>query len=283
MIQIKKVLVVSGMIAAMLTSAVPAFAAGKAAPKATGGIGYTAYTTTQRHAEFNAIETATTCSNVWDITGTFVFAFKLDPDTVTTYSHDAFLTQTGSAVTGNGGYPVGGPYAYSWHVTSGTVTGNDVSLSIVYDTGAPGTVMTMTGTIAPDGTMTGTWTDDFGGTRTGTWASTAGAASKTYGTGCDGKGVFNYSDADGNFYQVRVQYFEVSGDDAWFAGPVVSGNVGAGSWLFAKVHDGSEPGTEVDQVWGSFTTEAAAKTGVALMSTPLDGPFTITSGNLQVH
>ncbi len=100
---------------------------------------------------------------------------------------------------------------------------------------------------------------------------------------CTGKGVFNYSDADGNFYQVDVQYVNVSGNEAWFAGPVVSGNVGAGNWLFAKVLDGGEPSIGLDKIWGSFTTEATAKAGVATMSNPGDGAFDITSGNLQVH
>ena len=81
----------------------------------------------------------------------------------------------------------------------------------------------------------------------------------------------------------RVKAVTVLGKDAWFAGPVVDGNVGAGQWLFAKVHDGGEPAYLVDHVWGSFTDEATALKGVLDMSTPGDGLLPITSGNLQVQ
>jgi hypothetical protein len=80
---------------------------------------------------------------------------------------------------------------------------------------------------------------------------------------------------------VDVQYVVISGKTAWFAGPVVSGNVGTGQWLFTKVVD--KGGKNKDQIWGSFTTDSAAKNGVATMANPGDGPFTITSGNIQVH
>lgn len=248
-----------------------------------GSIGYTAYSAVQRTATVSAISKNKACSYSWHITNPYVLAFKLDPDTITTYSHDATFTQSGSSITGNGGNPVGGPFAYAWHVTSGTISTNTVNLTILYDTGAPGTIMTMMGTIAPDGSMSGTWTDNFGGIRTGTWATTSGAAAKTYGAGCIAKGVFNYSDAAGNYYFVNVKYMTTVGDKGWIAGPVMWGNVGLGSWLFAEVKDGGLPGAGVDQIWGSFTTETAAKAGVASMSNPMDGPFTATSGDMLVH
>lgn len=247
-----------------------------------GSVGYNAYTTTQRNAQINAVSTKKMCSYSWNVASTYVIAFKLDPDTVTTYPHDAVLTQTGSSVSGTGGNPVGGPHTYTWHVTSGTVTGNTVNLNIVYDTGATGTVMTMTGTIAPDGSMSGTWTDNFGGTRTGTWSTTSGVAAKTFLSGCTGNGIFSYTDADKNFYIVNIKYITTNGNQGWLAGKVLWGNVGMGSWLFAKVLDGGTPGVGVDQVWGSFTTEAIAKLGVATMTNPTDEPFTVLSGNLQV-
>src|SRR3990167_3103396 len=200
-------------------SASVAFAEGKAAPKATGGVGYDAYGL-QRHAEFNAIETSNTCSYA-DITGTYVIAFKLDPDTVTTFPHDAFLTQTGSSVGGNGGYLAGAlTYSFEWLIDTGTVTGNTINLSMHYTVGAVGTTMTMVGTIAPDGSLSGTWTDNFGGTRTGTWASTSGNA--TVLAGCTGKGTFHYSDINGDWYYANVQYVNVDGTDAYFAGLVTS-------------------------------------------------------------
>ncbi len=266
----------------LLGSAAPVSAAPNSSVIA-GSIGYTAYSTTQRTATVSALSKNKVCSYSWNVTSPYVLAFKLDPDTVAIYSHDATFTQSGNTITGNGGNPVGGPFAYSWHITSGTISTNTVNLSISYDTGATGTVMTMTGTIAPDGSMSGTWTDNFGGTRTGTWATTSGAAAKTYGAGCIAKGVFNYSDAAGNYYFVNVKYMTVSGNKGWIAGPVMWGNVGMGSWLFAEVKNGGTPGVGVDQIWGSFTTESAAKAGVASMSHPADGPFTATSGDLLVH
>ncbi len=250
-------------------------------PWITGNVGYTAYSAMQRNAQFNGIATSNSCSYAWNVTESFVVAFVLDGD-VTPYAHDAFLTQTGSSVSGNGGHVAGGPHTYTWHVTSGTVTGNTITLHVTYDTGAPGTVMTMTGTIAPNGTMSGTWTDNFGGSRTGTWSTTSGTAKKTYGGGCTAAGIFSYSDASGKFYIVSVKYVSTSLNKGWMAGPVIWGNVGMGSWLFAEMKDNANPGAGSDQLWGSFTTETLAKTGVATMTDPTDGPFTITSGDLRV-
>lgn len=271
----KTILSLVGSALLLSSTVMPAVAAGKSAPKATGGVGYTAYSTTQRNAEFNAISTSA-CSTA-NITGSYTITFDY---LGSLYPHHATLTQTGTSVTGSGGYPVGGPDAYSWNAT-GTVTGNTVNLTANYTLGAPGTVMTMTGTIASDGSMSGTWQDNFGGVRTGTWSTPAGSVSPF--SGCTGKGNFTYSDADGYTYTVSVQFVNVQGNTAWFAGPVTSGNVGTGSWLFAKVVDNGEPGKNVDQIWGSFTTEAAAKFGVANKLDPADGPFTISSGNLQVQ
>lgn len=111
----------------------------------------------------------------WDVTGNYHIDFQLTGDP-TVYTHDATLTQTGSSVSGTGGYPAGSPYTYTWHVTSGSVSGDTITLAVLYDTGATGTVMNMTGTIAADGTMSGTWTDNFGGPRSGTWSTSQGAA-----------------------------------------------------------------------------------------------------------
>ncbi len=111
----------------------------------------------------------------WDVTGNYNIGFQLTGDP-TVYTHDAQLTQTGSSVDGVGGHPAGGPHVYEWDVTSGTVSGNTINLTVAYTMGAPGTIMNMTGTIAPNGTMSGTWTDNFGGPRSGTWQTTSGDA-----------------------------------------------------------------------------------------------------------
>ena len=54
--------------------AVPVALAANAAPKTTGGIGYTAYSDVQRHLEFNAIQSKTdTCGTSWNVTGVSQF------------------------------------------------------------------------------------------------------------------------------------------------------------------------------------------------------------------
>ncbi len=123
----------------------------------------------------------------WDVSGSYTVGFQLTGDP-TVYTHDMTLSQTAgqSMVTGSGGYPAGGPYTYHWNITSGSVSGNTINLTAVYDLGAPGTTMHMIGTIASDGTMSGTWDDNFGGTRTGTWATTTGSASRFIPVECDG-------------------------------------------------------------------------------------------------
>lgn len=271
---IKKFLVgVSAGALLLASTAMPALAAGKAAPKTTGGVGYTAYGL-QRNAEFNAIETTTNCLiSDWNLDGNWALGFNstLYPSG-NPYAHS--VTITGATATGSS---TGNTYT-----ATVSVVGNSVTIVATYLVGSAAFPYSYTanGTISGAGTLSGTWTGTDGDS--GTWSSTSGTAVQTV-TGCTGKGMFKYSDVNGNFYTVDVQYVNVSGNEAWFAGPVVSGNVGAGNWLFAKVLDGGEPSVGVDQIWGSFTTEAAAKVGVASMSNPGDGFFTITSGNLQVH
>lgn len=113
----------------------------------------------------------------WNATGTYQITFFLDPDTsVTPYVHHATLTQSGTTVTGDGGYPATGGDTYHWNVTSGTQIGDSINLTAVYDLGAVGITLNLIGTIAPAGTVTGTWNDNFGGTRTGTWSITKGVS-----------------------------------------------------------------------------------------------------------
>jgi hypothetical protein len=127
----------------------------------------------------------------WDVTGTYVTSFVLGTDA---YAHSMVLTQdVNGNVTGNGGYPATGPQSYTWHVTSGTVSGNQVTLTAVYDTGAPGIVTHMTGTVAPNGTLSGIWDDNYnGGTRNGTWSTTSGTAMTLGSLHAEDFGVVNY-------------------------------------------------------------------------------------------
>jgi hypothetical protein len=113
----------------------------------------------------------------WDVTGSYVVTFVLGGN----YNHDMILAQDGSGnVIGSGGYPAGGPYSFAWVITSGTVVGSNITLTIDYTLGAVGTTMHMTGTIAANGTMSGDWDDNYGGgTRNGTWFTSSGAANVT--------------------------------------------------------------------------------------------------------
>ncbi len=95
----------------------------------------------------------------------------------------------------------------------------------------------------------------------------------------DGGGAFQYSDANHAWYRVLITSLKVDGHSAWFAGRVwqASNPSWVGNWLFAKVNDSSPK-----RIWGSFTTQLAAESGVSSMGTPADGPFN-TIGALVVH
>lgn len=107
----------------------------------------------------------------WDVTGSYVVSFD-------GFNHDMILAQNNLGdVTGSGGYLAGNPYTYAWTITSGTVVGDAINLTIDYTLGAPGTTMQMAGTIAPNGTMSGVWNDNYnGGARVGTWTTVSGVA-----------------------------------------------------------------------------------------------------------
>ena len=279
----KRFVFLVAILAALISTAV---AVSASAPKTTGDIGYSIYGV-QRSLDFNAIQTASTsCGSFWNLSSVHQFAFVLTGDS-TVYAHHVTLTQSGmngSTVGGSGGYPLTGGDVYHWNITSGSVAGNSLNLTAVYDLGATGTVMHISGTIAADGSISGTWNDNFGGARTGTFSAPAGSAT-SFTTYCNSKGTAFYSDVQGNEYLVNVQAVNVSGTSAWFAGPVVWSNFGVapGTWLFAKVIDGGEPGIGHDQVWGSFTDQVTAIAGVTAMTTPADGGVFINSGNLQAH
>lgn len=122
----------------------------------------------------------------WNTTGNYVIAFDLGG---TPYSHDLSLTQTGAALTGNGGNPTGGTHVYTWVLTSGTVDGDSINFTADYtataDAVSPQTTMIVSGTIAGDGSMSGTWSDNYqNGARNGTWISTSGNAAPIAQTVC---------------------------------------------------------------------------------------------------
>lgn len=114
----------------------------------------------------------------WNASGSYVAAFNY---LGTDYAHDITLSQNSlGALTGSGGSPAGGN-VYTWAVTGGSVSGNEISFSADYtataDAVTPQTTMQVTGSIASDGTMSGTWSDNYqGGARSGSWHTTSGSA-----------------------------------------------------------------------------------------------------------
>ena len=118
-----KIYLVAASAAALLVSmaGISTLASGKSAPKATGGVGYTAYGL-QRYAEFNAIETTTNCSTSWDVTGNWKLDYAVNGGGYDSNLYDLSLTQTGSNLVGLGQYPSPGPYAYAW-TAAGTISG----------------------------------------------------------------------------------------------------------------------------------------------------------------
>lgn len=263
------------------------------APKATGGYGYNIGDGVQRHLTFNAIQSTTnTCGVFWNVTGITTMSFTLAPDLSTVVStHEMILTQNGESVSGSGGYPTSGPpYQYFWHLASGSVLGNTLSMTAVYD-GAPdatGTIWHMTGTIAPNGSISGVWDDNYlGGFRSGTFVANSGAAgvATPYATYC-GKGNAYYTDSQGSWYFMNVKAVSVSGNTAWYAAEIIASNLGfenlSTNYLFVKVIDNGEPGIGHDVTSGDLMTPSGALAAVAAHLTPTISAV-INEGNIQVH
>ncbi len=277
----KKLITGISSIVVLLSFVMPVFAAGKSSPKATGSVDYSAYNL-ERHAEFNAIATSNVSTYKWDVSGNWGLMYTYN-GTDNPYLYNVSISQASDGtLSGTGEYPMGLPTQYAWTL-EGEVDGENVHILATYYLGTAGTVMHMYGTIDPQGKLSGTWEDNYQGTRTGTWYSQTGTANMITSTYSDAKGSFHYSDISGNHYVADIRYVKVEDEEAWFAGEVVSGNIGVGSWLFVKVLDGGEPSYNADHIWGSFTSELDALNGVSMMSNPADGAFAIQGGNIQVH
>lgn len=149
----------------------------------------------------SSVMPASAAIETWNVTGNHDFTFNLPPDP-TDYVHDADLTQTGSSIDGLGGHPANSLHVYEWDVTAGTVSGNNINLTVDYLSGpgiTPDTVMTMTGTIGLDGSISGTWTDNYGGgTRNGTWHAPAGTAERVVPLECEGMELTNIINGTNN-------------------------------------------------------------------------------------
>ncbi len=281
---VKRMLVLFPVLGAAFAVAA-AVAVAAPAPKATGDYGYS-YGGVQRHLTFNAIQSMTdTCGTFWNVTGVSQFTFRLTNDT-TDYTHHIALTQNGQTVGGSGGYPLTGGDQYHWNVTSGTIVGNALNLTALYDVGAPGTVMHITGTIASDGSISGTWDDNYGGARTGTFKATSGSA--TASVAYCGKGNAFYIDAAGNWYFMNVKAVSASGNTAWYAAQIIASSSNLAyenqptNYLFVKVTDNGEPGIGKDVTSGDLMTPTDALAAVATHATP-SASATINQGNIQVH
>jgi len=95
------------------------------------------------------------------------------------------------------------------------------------------------------------------------------------------RGHFRYSDANHDWYDVKVSDVSVNGGNGYFAGVVTraSNHAWVGNWLYTEVQDGHP-----DQIWGSFTSQTAAMDGVDNMSpSPADGPFSVTYGHISIR
>ncbi len=254
------------------------------AEKATGEIGYIAGNLF-RELEFNAHEENGDCRVSWNVEGEWVLSLGDNETEGLTEANDTHGMTVSSqdedgVLTGSGGYPPAMPYSQGWVLVSSYVEGDGVNLEMDYNATDYGVVLE--GALDGNGTMAGEWWSTS--SHSGNWTSVSGEAGRLV-VDCEGKGVLYYNDESGGWYDVEVQYVNVDGDTAWFAGPVVSASDSGwtSQWFFGKVMDGGEPAAGVDQVWGSFVTMEEAETGVAEMLDPSNGPFPVDMGNLQVH
>jgi hypothetical protein len=97
----------------------------------------------------------------------------------------------------------------------------------------------------------------------------------------DNSGNFSYTDANNDWYKVKVNDVNASANFGYFAGVVTKAKnpTYVGKSLFVKVED-----NHPDKIWGSFTADAAtAKNGVDNKLNPADGPFVVTHGDLRVR
>ena len=113
------------------------------------------------------------------------------------------------------------------------------------------------------------------------------------GSGWVAKGSAIYTDANIT-YAMDVQYLQVVGDTAWFAGKVTSVSddqicCKVGNWMFFMVKDNGEPGIN-DLVWGEdLTNDGKVPAGedaawvVRQELEPQYSHFVVNGGNLQVR
>lgn len=262
----------------LLTSAGATFAAQPAgvgpAEKTTGGVTYKLHNW-ENWTEYNAQEQFTQCYN--DIVGTWIWSF-FDIMSGMTYDHDVIITsQSGGTFTGHGGYPSGGVYTDTF-VVNGTINKDQIQYTIIYVTGNVGYTINAVGTVSPWGAWGNSWSSNTG--QFGYWYSMSGNSTTV---GCEGKGMINYRNNSGDTFKADVQYVNVVGPKAYFAGKITKTNQPwmMGLWVLFAVHDGGEPATGLDHIGFWFTDETGAKYMVASEIFPWG--FAVATGNLQVH
>jgi hypothetical protein len=104
-------------------------------------------------------------------------------------------------------------------------------------------------------------------------------------SGDTAKGMLNYHDADGNWYKADLQCLTVVGEFAFFSGSVVKSRPEAwvGKCVQIAVHDGGTPGSNGDQIWGTFPDpDQVCWCGPRYYPKPIPW-FAVESGNLVVH
>lgn len=98
-----------------------------------------------------------------------------------------------------------------------------------------------------------------------------------------GNGIFQYRDANGGWYIIKISYVAINGSDVYFSGRVIAANQKdqKGQWLYAKIHN--EDSNSNDTISGSFTGQdtAIAHFTNNSLTDPADGPFTITKGQMN--
>jgi hypothetical protein len=224
-----------------------------------------------------------------DVSGPTTLSFVQD-GTTAVVTHDVTFTQPAPYIVGGaGGSPAGGPYAATWHIVSGAFPlPGLIDLTVVYDTGAPGTTMRMIGQLAPDGSMSGTWSDDYlsvdgSTTRTGTWTAPPRALPTP---SFSGTGSYEYSNASGDWYVADVHYVYAFGSTGYLGGVIRAAGdpsrIGAG--LAVKVTDNGEPGAGRDTIAAALVPSVSVATilGFAGQAGGFGPPVTIGKGNIQV-
>ncbi len=125
-----------------------------------------------------------------NVTGNYIISMEYQSNN---YAHNLSLTQDNSGnLTGNGSSG-----AYTWVLTSGSVSGNAIDFLANYtataDAVTPQTVLHVVGTVAADGTISGTWSDNYqGGDRTGSFSTISGGAQLLGTLNAEDFGVVNY-------------------------------------------------------------------------------------------